>query len=86
LLDKRLLLQTGVLALRVGASALSNIRRNRSMDSMYDIHYWIKQRREEEIREAQRRSLAKRGKGDSRTPFKLVGVGSALSGVLGLLR
>jgi hypothetical protein len=86
LLDKRLLLQTGVLALRVGASALSNIRRNRSMDPMYDIHYWIKQRREEEIREAQRRSLAKRGKGDSRTPFKLVGVGSALSGVLGLLR
>jgi hypothetical protein len=56
------------------------------MDPMYDIHYWIKQRREEEIREAQRRSLAKRGKGDSRTPFKLVGVGSALSGVLGLLR
>jgi hypothetical protein len=90
LLDKRLLLQTGVLALRVGASALSkalsNIRRNRSMDPMYDIHYWIKQRREEEIREAQRRSLAKRGKGDSRTPFKLVGVDSALSGVLGLLR
>jgi hypothetical protein len=84
--SKRLLLQTGVLALRVGASALSNIRRNRSMDPMYDIHYWIKQRREEEIREAQRRSLAKRGKGDSRTPFKLVGVGSALSGVLGLLR
>jgi hypothetical protein len=86
LLDKRLLLQTGVLTPRVGAPALSNIRRNRSMDPMYDIHYWIKQRREEEIREAQRRSLAKRGKGDSRTPFKLVGVGSALSGVLGLLR
>jgi len=39
---------------------------------MYDIHYWIKQRREEEIREAQRRSLAKQGKGDRRTPFKEV--------------
>jgi len=34
------------------------------MDPMYDIHYWSKQRREEEIREAQRRSLAKRGKGE----------------------
>ena len=56
------------------------------MDPMYDIHYWIKQRREEEIREAQRRSLAKQGKGDRRTPFKLGGVGSALSGVLSLLR
>jgi hypothetical protein len=54
------------------------------MDPMYDIHYWIKQRREEEIREAQRRSLAKQGKGDRTTPFKLGGVGSALSNVLSL--
>jgi len=37
------------------------------MDPMYDIHYWSKQRREEEIREAQRRSVAKQGKGDRRT-------------------
>ena len=56
------------------------------MDPMYDIHYWSKQRREEEIREAQRRSLAKRGKGDRRTPFKLGGVGSILSSVLGMFR
>ena len=56
------------------------------MHPMYDVHSWIKQRREEEIREAQRRSLVKQGKGDRRTPFKLGVVGSALSGVLGLLR
>jgi hypothetical protein len=57
------------------------------MDPRYDIHSWSKQRREEEIREAQMRSLAKRGKGDRRTfLFKLSGVGSALSGVLGLFR
>jgi hypothetical protein len=56
------------------------------MDPMYDIHYWSKQRREEEIREAQRRSLAKQGKGERKTSFKLVGVGSALSCILGLLR
>ena len=57
------------------------------MDPMYDIHSWIKQRREEEIREAQTRSLAKQGKGDRRTPlFKPGRVGSALSGVLSLLK
>ena len=56
------------------------------MDPMYDLHYWGKQRCEEAIREAQRRSLAKQGKGDCWTPFKLGGVGSALSGVLGLFR
>ena len=56
------------------------------MDPMYDIHYWSKQRREEVIREAQRRSLAKQGKGNSSTPFKLGGVGSAFSSVLSLLR
>ena len=56
------------------------------MDPMYDLISWSKPRREEEIREAQRRSLAKQGKGDRRTPFKLAGVGSALSGVPSLLR
>ena len=57
------------------------------MDPMYDLDSWGKQRREEAIREAQRRSLAKQGKGDRRTLlFKLSGVGSALSGVLGLLK
>jgi hypothetical protein len=56
------------------------------MDPMYDLNSWTKQRREEEIREAQRRSLAKQGKGDRRTPFKLGVVGSALSSVLSLLR
>jgi hypothetical protein len=56
------------------------------MDPMYDLHYWSKQRRKEALREAQRRSLAKQGKGERRTPFKPGGVGSALSGVLGLFR
>ena len=56
------------------------------MDPIYDIHSWSKQRREGAIREAQRRSLAKQGKGDRRTHFELGVVGSALSGVLGLLR
>ena len=56
------------------------------MDPMYDLDSWSKQRREEEIREAHRRSLAKQGKGDHKTPFKLGGVGSALSSILSLLR
>jgi hypothetical protein len=56
------------------------------MDPRYDIHSWIKQRREEEIRKAQMRSLAKRGNGDHKTPFKLSGVGSILSSVLGVFR
>ena len=56
------------------------------MDPMYDIYSWSKQRREEAIREAQRRSLAKQGKGDHKTPFKLSGVGSILSSVLGVFR
>ena len=56
------------------------------MDPMYDLNSWSKLRREEAIREAQRRSLAKQGKGDRGTPFKRGGVGSALSAVLGLLR
>ena len=54
------------------------------MDPMYDPHYRSKQRREEALREAQRRSLAKQGKGDRTTPLKLGGVGSALSSVLSL--
>jgi hypothetical protein len=56
------------------------------MDPRYDLNSWIKQRREEALRAAQMRSLAKRGKGDHKTPFKLSGVGSALSGVLGVFR
>ena len=56
------------------------------MDPRYDLHYWSKQRRDEAIGDAQKRSLAKQGKGDRRTPFKLGGVSSALSGVLSLLR
>ena len=56
------------------------------MDSMYDLNSWGNQLREEEIREAQRCSLAKKGKADHKTPFKLSGVGSALSGVLGPFR
>jgi hypothetical protein len=56
------------------------------MDPMYDLHYWGKQRREGAIREAQRRSLTKQGKADRSTHFELGRVGSALSGVLSLLR
>ena len=56
------------------------------MDPMYDIHYWSKRRREEEITEAQRHSLAKQGKGNRSTHFQLDRVGSAFSSVLGLLR
>jgi hypothetical protein len=41
------------------------------MDPMYDSHYWSKQRREEQIGEAQRRSLAKQGKGERKTPRPL---------------
>jgi hypothetical protein len=56
------------------------------MDQMYDLNSWGKQRRVEAIREAQMRSLAKPGKGYHKTPFKLSGVGSALSSVLSMLR
>jgi hypothetical protein len=56
------------------------------MDPMYDLNSWSKQRREEAIREAQRRSLANQGKGERSTHFELGRVGSALSGVLGLFR
>jgi hypothetical protein len=57
-----------------------------SMDAMYDLYSWSKQRREEAMREAQRRSLAKQAKGDCGMRFELGRVGSALSGVLSLLR
>jgi hypothetical protein len=53
---------------------------------MYDLHSWSKQRFEEAIREAQRRSLAKQAKGDRMTRFELGRVGSALGSVLSLLR
>ena len=56
------------------------------MDPMYDLHSWSKQRREEAMREAQRRSLAKRAKGGGGTRFELGRGGSALDGVLSLLR
>jgi hypothetical protein len=56
------------------------------MNPLYDIHSWSKQHREEALREAQRRSLAKQGKEDRRTPFKQGGVGYALRSVLGLIR
>ena len=56
------------------------------MDPRYDLHYWSKQRRDEAIREAQKRSLAKWEKGVRKRPFKVGGVGSALSSVLSLLR
>jgi hypothetical protein len=56
------------------------------MDPLYDPNSWSKQRREEALREAQRRSLAKQQKGGRSTRFELGRVGSALSGVLGLFR
>jgi len=56
------------------------------MDPMYDFHSWSRQRCEEAIREAQRRSLTKQAKGDCVTRFGLGRVGSALGGVLSLLR
>ena len=56
------------------------------MDAMYDLYSWSKQRREEALREAKRRSLAKRTKGGGGTRFQPGGVSSALSCVLSLLR
>jgi hypothetical protein len=56
------------------------------MDPMYDLNSWSKQHREEALREAQRRSLAKQEKGDRNTHFEQGRVDSALSAVLGLLR
>ena len=57
-----------------------------SMDAMYNPHTWSKQRREETLREAQRRSLDKQAKGERGTRFELGGIGSVLSGVLSLLK
>jgi hypothetical protein len=57
-----------------------------SMDAMYDLYSWSKQRREEAMREAQRRSLAKRANGDRGMRFDLGRVGCALGSVLSLLR
>ena len=54
--------------------------------TMYDLHSWSKQRREEALTEARRRSLAKRAKDGRGTRFEPARVGSALSVVLSLLR
>ena len=54
--------------------------------TMYDLHSWSKQCREEAMREAQRRSLSKRAKGNRVMRFEPDHVGSAMSGVLSLLR
>jgi hypothetical protein len=54
------------------------------MDPMSDVNSWSEQRREDALRQARRRSLAKQGKGERKIPFTPAGVGSALSGVLGL--
>jgi len=56
------------------------------MDAMYDLHSWSMQRREEALREAQRRSVAKQAKGDGGRRFEVGRGGSALSGLLSLLR
>jgi hypothetical protein len=56
------------------------------VDAMYDLHSWSKQRREEALTEARRRSLAKRAKDGRGTRFEPARVGSALSVVLSLLR
>jgi hypothetical protein len=56
------------------------------MDPRYDLYYWSKQRRDEALRDAQKRSLAERAKRNGGTHFQLGRVGSALSGVLSLLR
>jgi hypothetical protein len=52
---------------------------------MYDLHTWSKQRRNEVLREAQGRPIAKQAKGDRGTSFELGRVGSTLSNVLSLL-
>jgi len=56
------------------------------MDPMYDHYSWSKQRREEVLREAQSRSLAKQAKAGPGTRFELDRVGSALSGAPSLFR
>jgi hypothetical protein len=54
--------------------------------TMYDLHSWSKRRREEALREVQRRSVAKRAKRSGERRFEFGRVSSALSGVLSLLR
>ena len=56
------------------------------MDPMYDSYSWGKERREEAIREAQGRSLAKQAKRNGGRHFQLGRVGPALSSILNLLR
>ena len=56
------------------------------MDSIYDLYSWSKQRREEALGEAQRRSLTERAKRNRGTRFEPGRVVSVLSGVLSLLR
>ena len=55
------------------------------MMPMYDPHPWSKQRREEVLREVQRRTVAKRAKRNGGTRFEFGRVSSALSGVLSCL-
>jgi len=52
----------------------------------YDLHSWGKQRREEALTEARRHSLARQAKDGCGTRFEPARVGSALGGVLSLLR
>jgi hypothetical protein len=56
------------------------------MDPMSDVNLWSEQRREEALRQARRRSMAKQRKGERKIPFNPGGLGSALGGVLGLFR
>jgi hypothetical protein len=56
------------------------------MDPMHDLHSWSNQRREEALGVARRRSVAKQAKRGRGTRFEPARVGSALSGVLSLLR
>ena len=53
--------------------------------TMYDLHSWSKQRREEALREVHRRSVVKRAKRNGGTRFEFGRVSSALSGVLSCL-
>jgi hypothetical protein len=53
--------------------------------TLYDLHSWSKRRREEALREVQRRSVAKRAKRNGGTRFEFGRVNSALSGVLSCL-
>jgi hypothetical protein len=52
---------------------------------MYDFYFRSKQRREEALGEAQRRSLAKRAKGATKRAFRSARGGPVFSGLLSLL-